>query len=236
MKIKIIRNPTKPWAKKLASGLPAFLKSRGHEVVETGADATICIGGDGTILYSNNQKLLEGRVLGIGTSHSYICQINHDYWQQDLVPLLESSESVETMTLEGEIRGEWFSAINDFVVHATNYRVVDIAVSCTGTRWEYEGDGIIISTSLGSTGYAYSAGGEKFSPLDRNISLVPIAPYKRTFSSQVVGEDEVIEIKAGENCAFIVDGIFVRELKKDEVLRITKGKDIPFFKGVGSNG
>jgi NAD+ kinase len=235
MRIKIIPNPKKPWAKELAPEVSKELRGE-HEIVRSGADATICIGGDGTILYAGYKGLLEGSILGIGSTHSYICQVNNQFWKEDLRRILESTRRMKVMTLEAEIGGERYPAINDFVVHAANYRVVDLSVSSTGTRWVYEGDGIIVSSSLGSAAYAYSAGGKKLKPEERRISLVPICPYKREFTPVIVGEDEAIEIRAGDNCAFIVDGIFVRQLKKDEVLRIKKGRDIEFFQGVGRNG
>ncbi len=81
MKLKLIPNPKKPWANELASELKALL-SPAHSFVRSGADATICIGGDGTILYAHYKGRLEGPVLGIGGDKSYICQLRKDNWRR----------------------------------------------------------------------------------------------------------------------------------------------------------
>ena len=234
MKIKIIPNPKKPWAVKLAQRVKRFL-GRKHRTVNNNADATVCIGGDGTILYANHQKRLGGRVLGIGGDKSYICQLHRNSWQSSLLWILEKGKGTNIMSLNCNVGKKNFTALNDFVIHATNYRVVEMDVSVNGRRTSFEGDGMIISSPLGSAAYAYSAGGKKLGPTERKISLVPICPYKRAFSPKILNEKDTISVRVGSDCAFIIDGIFVRHLRKNEIVRIKKGSDIPFFEGVGRN-
>ncbi len=237
MKLKIIANPKKPWAVALARELAPFLKEAGHHVVRSGADATVCIGGDGTILYSNHRDRLEGAILGIGGDKSYICQIHNNDWKRKVLPALEGGRK-GIMTLECAIGGERSVALNDVVIHATHYRVaeMDISVSSGGKerKTQFEGDGMIVSTPMGSTGYAYSAGGDKLRPSERKISLVPICPYKRAFSPNILPEDGRVEITVGNDCAFITDGIFVRRLKRGETACVKRGPDMVFFEGVGT--
>jgi NAD+ kinase len=242
MRIRIISNPKKDWAKSLARDLADHFKtSTGHKVVKTGADATICIGGDGTILYASHKGRIEGVVLGIGSDKSYICQVHRNAWRENIDAILSSGKTERTMTLEGAIGPRTFCALNDFVVHATRYRVVELDLEIKSGNQEkisktsFEGDGLILSSSLGSTSYAYSAGGEKFPPTDRKIVVVPICPYKRTFSSVSLDEHSVASVTVGHDCAFIVDGVFVRNLKAGERLSVKKGKDMIFFSGVGKN-
>ena len=72
MKIKIIHNPLKHWTEEVKKELVRHLAAEGHKIVNKGADATVCIGGDGTVLYANYRKKLEGKVLGIGSKRSFI--------------------------------------------------------------------------------------------------------------------------------------------------------------------
>ena len=235
MKIKIIANPKKSWAVELAKKLAPILKGAGHRVVKRLADATICIGGDGTILYANHRGRIEGTILGIGGDKSYVCQLR----RHDIGKVLRalSGPVQKIMTLDCSIGQRRYIALNDIVVHATHYRVAEMDVRIATTtgkqETEFEGDGMIVSTPLGSAAYAYSAGGEKLKPDERKLSVVPICPYKRAFRPEVLGEDSRISIKAGSDCAFIMDGIFVRRLKKGETLEARKGPDLPFFGGVG---
>lgn len=236
MKIKIIPNPKKPWAKDLAREIATFLSGK-HRVVRRGADATICIGGDGTILYAGHRKRLEGAVLGIGTENSYICQLRRENWKERILAAL-GGPTVAIMALGCEAGGRRYRAINDVVVHATHYRVAELSVSMdwggTSRQAKFEGDGIIISSAIGSAAYAFSAGGPKLVPTESKLSLVPICPYKRAFSPVLLPEDGRASVTAGSDCALIIDGIYVRRLRKGEVVRVGKAEHMKFFEGVGT--
>jgi len=234
MNIKIIPNPRKDWAKQLVSEVESLLVERGHKIVRKGADITICIGGDGTILYAHHKGRLEGKIIGIGSKTSYVCQLVNDSWENSLIQLIEHGVTVPIMSIEASISGKTFKSLNDFVVHTNNYRIIKLEVSMKNTNTLFSGDGVIISTSLGSPAYAYSAGGVAFQPTERKIGVVPICPYKRILSPTVLSEDDLIEIKSLGDCAFIVDGIFGCHIKKGEVIKIKKANNILFFEGVGN--
>ncbi|MCI0503788.1 hypothetical protein L0Y65_03690 [Candidatus Micrarchaeota archaeon] len=236
MRIKIIPNPRKPWAKEIAKELKTFL-APAHTPVRKGADATICIGGDGTILFAHYRGRLEGTVLGIGGDKSYICQLRKDNWKGGISAILANPERESISTLACTLGQRHIVALNDAVIHATNYRVAEMEVAIktqnTEHKTQFEGDGMIISTALGSAAYAFSAGGEKLAPTESKLSLVPICPYKRAFSPKVLPEDSTVAVTVGNDCAFIADGIFVRRLRKGETVAIKRGPAIPFFGGVG---
>lgn len=234
MKLKIIPNKKKQWAVDLAGELKRRIaQSKAHAIVRGGADATVCIGGDGTILYANHKGRLEGTVLGIGGDKSYICQIHNSDWKARLDGKL-SGRTQRIMTLECSIGPKRFVSLNDVVIHATHYRVAEMDISIDGKKTSFEGDGMIVSTPLGSTGYAYSAGGDKLRPSESKISVVPICPYKRAFTPAVLDEGSSVDLTVGNDCAFITDGIFVRRLRKGETAHVKKGPDLLFFEGVGT--
>lgn len=232
MKIKIIANPKKNWAKQLAQDLRTFLLSK-HSVVRSGAEATICIGGDGTILYAVHKNRVGGSIIGIGGDKSYICQLNKDNWKEKIINLIDSPGREKIMTLICESSGKTYRALNDIVIHATRYRVVEMDVTLDDKTTSFEGDGMIVSSSIGSAAYAFSAGGKKFKPTDRKIIVVPICAYKRAFSPSTLEENGKTSIKVGADCAFIIDGIFIRNLKSEEIVYVEKGSDMIFFSGVG---
>ncbi len=237
MRLKLIPNPKKPWAKELAAELKSLL-SPSHSFVRRGADATICIGGDGTILYAHYKGRLEGPVLGIGGEKSYICQLRRDNWKAGVASLLESGSLISVLTISCALGQKAYAVLNDAVIHAAHYRVAEMEVAIkagtTVKKTRFEGDGMIISTPLGSAAYAFSAGGRRLAPTESKLSLVPICPYRRAFSPEVLDEDAEIEVTVGNDCAFIVDGIFVRRLRGNERVRIRKGPPMEFFEGVGS--
>ena len=162
MKIKVIHNPLKEWTRKTASEVRKLLRGT-HEIVEKGADVTICIGGDGTIFYANHQKRLEGVILGIGSKSSYICQLRRDNWKRKLYGKL-NEKTDKVPILEYYVGGKKGTAINDAVVHTKDYRVVEIFADVDGKKSSFYGDGLIVSSAIGSSCYSYSAGGKKYPP------------------------------------------------------------------------
>ena len=229
MRIKILANPKKQWTKELARKLKDHLSP--HLVVRSNADVTICVGGDGTILYNSHKGRLDGPIIGIGTNSSYICQLHRDEWKK-VTKILENKKEKVPM-LQCKLGKKKYNVLNDVVIHASHYRVAEMTVKANGQTTSFEGDGMIVSTALGSAAYAYSAGGKMLKPTDRRISLVPICPYRRAFSPMLLDEDEKISITVGDDCAFILDGIFVRGLKKGEKVTVTSGPELTFFKGIG---
>ena len=231
MKVKIIHNPLKKWTKRTSSEVKELLKGS-HKIVEKGADATICVGGDGTIFYANHQKRLEGVILGIGSKSSYICQLRQDNWRTKLLKKLKESKTDNIPILEYHIGRKKGTAVNDAVVHTKDYRVIGISVEADGKKSSFDGDGLIVSSGIGASCYAYSAGGKMNPPRSQKIQAVPIAPYRRKFKPMVL-RSSFIKIKAGRDSAFIIDGIYVKELKKGETVRIKRNGHLRFFKGVG---
>lgn len=234
MKIKLIHNPLKHWTDKAEKELKKFLVSRGHKIVKRGADATVCIGGDGTVLYANYKGRLEGKILGIGSKRSFVCQLRRDSWKMGILKKLKD-KTVNLQALEAGLKGKKIAAINDVVVHTTDYRVIGINLQINNEKYEFKGDGIIVSSAVGSSSYAYSAGGKRLDPKDRRIVVVPIAPYRRKFKPKVVKGGE-IKIKCDRKAAVIVDGIFVRNMKMGETIKIKKGSMLKFYRGVGFYG
>ncbi len=233
MKVKIIANPQKKWALGLAKEIRRTLEREGHTVAWKSADATVCIGGDGTILYSNHSGKLEGGVIGIGTKTSHICQLTRENWKSGLTGILKRNKKRGINGLVARDQRKTLEALNDFVLHSNDYRVIRITVKINGKRNVFEGDGLIVSSGIGSSAYAHSAGGRILSPYSRKIEIVPICPYKRAFSPVVLPQKTEIVFSSDSKAALIIDGIFVRHLKEKEKIRVKSGRRVMFYEGVG---
>jgi len=236
MRIKIISNPKKGWAKRLSHQVRSLLEKHGYELTEKDPDATLCIGGDGTILYANHMGMIEGAVLGIGGKTSFVCQIRNSSWKKELLSILSKNKTENLMMLEAGTGAKKLRALNDFVIHTPDYRVVTIYLKINGKEHSFEGDGVIISSAVGSAGYAYSAGGKKLKPTAKKIAVVPICPYKRAFKPIVLEPGTKVRIRCDRESAFILDGMFIRHLKKNERITITGNGFMEFFSGVGKHG
>ena len=228
--IKIISNPLKPWAKQIARQVSEHLRKAGYTVAPAGTDLTICVGGDGTILYANHQGKIEGAVLGIGSERSFICQLTKDNWKKKILSLLRMGKTENRQMLSASSSGKTYTAINDFVIHAKDYRVIELDVRMRGKDHWFEADGIIMSTATGSYAYAFSAGGKKLPLQSKNIVVVPICPYKQRFKPSILPNTGTVMIKVNRESAFIVDGIFIRNIRQGEKVTVRAGTTIRFIK------
>ncbi|MHC5065914.1 MAG: NAD(+)/NADH kinase [Planctomycetota bacterium] len=75
----------------------------------------------------------------------------------------------------------------------------------------YTGDGLIVSTPVGSTAYSLSAGGPILSPRMEALVLSPLASHSLTLRPLVVPLDEGVQLVIQESggavyCPFMVDG------------------------------
>lgn len=229
MRIKILRNTRKEWTSRIERDAISFLKSNNLEIVTKNADITLCIGGDGTIFYFNHMEEIEGSVLAIGSDSSYICQLHCDDWKAKILSYIKRNEKESRITLVATVGKKKFSALNDVVLHTVDYRIISTNVRIDSSRKSFEGDGIIIATPTGSTAYSYSAGGLIIDEAVEAIEVVPICPYKRLVSPEIVHENSEIEVSSDRISDLVIDGIFIKKLKPKEKVSIKKGEKILFL-------
>ena len=100
--------------------------------------------------------------------------------------------------------------------------VVEAALTVGGQRMgRYRCDGLVISTSIGSTAYAYSAGGPVVSPALDAVVVAPLAPLAGISRPMVTAADEPIrlELQPGSGRPAIeVDGTMLRRMEPGEAL------------------
>ena len=193
-----------------------LVKEFGYEVSEefTGdEDLLACIGGDGTFLsFVHKCGFPKVPIIGINTGHL-------GFFQEALpTNLRETMEYISKgeyhlqhiSPVQAKIitrRGEFLrTGLNEIVVrgpysHASHY---EISIDKTKIQ-DFSGDGIIISTPVGSTAYNYSLGGSLISPELDVLQITPIAPmstsaYRCFKSSLILPSRENITIAGTGRC------------------------------------
>ncbi len=78
-------------------------------------------------------------------------------------------------------------------------------------------DGYIVSTQIGSTGYAFSAGGPVVEPYLDCLILIPIAPFRFGWKPYLLRINRRVEIEA-ENAVVVADGQSSFELEGKVVI------------------
>ncbi|MCL1846611.1 MAG: NAD(+)/NADH kinase [Coriobacteriia bacterium] len=87
-------------------------------------------------------------------------------------------------------------AVNELAVSRGHFgRIVELDLAINGTYiTSVKGDGILVATPTGSTGYALSAGGPIISPAHEGLCVVPISPHSLTSRAIVTTRNDVVGI------------------------------------------
>ena len=121
-------------------------------------------------------------------------------------------------------------ALNDAVVSKGSIaRVVRLSIFTEeGHLTRVGGDGVIVSTPTGSTGYSMAAGGPIVEPTAHNLLLTPICPHATRSTSYVLSPDHVITVEAADaNRKFVylsVDGGKAFSLKNGDQVKVCKSE------------
>ena len=180
-------------------------------------DLIITIGGDGTILRAAHiSALKEIPILGINMGTvGFMCEIEASDCIEKLPNYLDGSSIIEKrMMLKAEIirKGKKveYDALNDIVLaRGSKIRVIEISVKLNNTHLAtYRGDGVVLSTPTGSTGYSLSLGGPVVSPSSNLILLKPIGSHMSLHGGVVLDLNSKIDLTIrSENSATVsIDG------------------------------
>ncbi len=115
-------------------------------------------------------------------------------------------------------------ALNDIVLHGYG-DCIQLTASCDGdTITSFSGDGIILSTPTGSTGYSMSAGGPIVEPDAENLIISPICAHVMGARSFVLDPQRTIQVKTeklhGRRAYMSVDGNPVMDLENGDIVRV----------------
>ena len=196
-----------------------------RSVKDLGDDCTllIVIGGDGTIL--SVVRTLRGRsipVLGVNLgTKGFMTALEAEDFNEILSAAKGRYRLSERMMLDVAIeRGGKVIytdlALNDAVIHGYG-ECINITAYCNDDKMTaYSGDGVIVSTPTGSTGYSMSAGGPIVEPEAEAFILTPICAHSISAKPFVIGSQKTISItteKLHTRRAYLsVDGNSVMDL------------------------
>ena len=202
-----------------------------------GADMIIAFGGDGTILHLARTVALHSvPVLGINLgSLGFMSELEPNELER-LNALKDWNFAVESrMMLDVTVLREGkpvYSniALNDAVISKGSVaRVVRLDVSTEeGRLTRITGDGAIVSTPTGSTGYSMAAGGPIVEPTAHNLLLTPICPHSTRAGSYVLAPEHTLVVETADaNRKFVylsVDGGKAFSLKNGDKVRVRQSK------------
>lgn len=198
MKIAFLASP-KPTAQQMVEYLTMWY----GQCSICDADYVVTIGGDGTTLKALHAVLpfSEKPVFSMRLGGS-IGFLGNRFDLANLRDRLKSARKVFIRALKAEVqdvsgRGATVFGINEIVLTRQRLQAAKLSVTLNGTKQPIDviGDGLLIATPIGSTGYNRSAGGSIL-PIDSSLlSLTGLAVHHACdWANAVLSDDTLIEV------------------------------------------
>ena len=166
-------------------------------------DILLAIGGDGTTMSAiRSQFHLNKPVLGIHVGNlGFLAESDLDSCRNAISQLLDKNYDTQLRSVFNvAVDNESYISINDVVIdRGESGRIIRLNVLDRGKNVNsYEGDGLIISTANGSTGYSLSAGGPIISPDLHLFTLTPICSHSLMTRTIVLSQNSRLSIQFPE--------------------------------------
>ncbi len=168
-------------------------------------DLIIVVGGDGTILrVARDLACWNVPVLGINLGHKgFLAEIEVEQMERFLQYISNGQYSyqermmMETHLLRGNQELGNYLALNDIVVSRGPFsRIIKVETFVNEDFMEsYSGDGVIVSTPTGSTGYSLSAGGPIVNPTMELFVITPICPHSLYNRSVIINGADTMKLR-----------------------------------------
>jgi len=191
---------------------------REHDLSKVQADMALVLGGDGAILRAARQMgYRQTPVLGVNLGKlGFLADLN----PQDVCccfPQVLKGDYRVTRHLMFECQvdspagSRAYLGLNEIAIQAgAPFHMIDLDLVVDGEAMSrFSGDGLILSTPIGSTAHSLSAGGPILGQELSAFVITPICPHALTARPVVESADKTYTIsisRAGEGTALIIDG------------------------------
>jgi NAD+ kinase len=217
-----------PFLKQKADVILVDLRQERDLSVLPPADVALVFGGDGAILRAARQMgYRQAPVLGINLGRlGFLADIHPRDFHACFEQVLNGNYQVTRhlmfeCVVEADGSQQTALGLNEVVVHAlTRPRMIELELEIDGAAVSrFGGDGLIVSSPVGSTGHNLSAGGPILGQEISAFAITPICPHTLTYRPLVESADKVFSIRLGkgaERAAVVVDGQRVAEISPRE--------------------
>lgn len=198
------------------------LENNGFIEDDKNYDLAIAIGGDGSFLRMIKQTSFNSNVLyaGINTGtlgfaqevtldslDDFIEELKSDNYKVDLIGVQET----KVVTDDSDSN---FYSLNEIVIRQEDLNTILLNVYIEDSLLEnFVGDGLLISTSFGSTAYNLSHGGSIVYNTFHTLQITPIAPlnnksYRNLLNSVILPENKKVTLipKRSKDILITIDG------------------------------
>lgn len=197
------------------------------------SDIIISLGGDGTLISAARKSIdFQKPILGVNMGKlGFLTDFKSNELNECIDALLNGDYRMDLrMVIDVEAllsgyKGQ-FKVINDLVVRHKKAKMLHIKLYVDGVLVNnYFGDGLIVSTPTGATGYNLSAGGPIVFPYAKNFIITPICPHSLTQRPIVLPVNFDITLSVGDDdCMALLDGQDSFTLNSHDEIKIGMSK------------
>ena len=237
-KICSVVNPESTQAKNLSKSFATRFSEFSWQIIEDfdfsnakPMDLIIAIGGDGTLLRAVSLSLkYDVPVLGINMGTvGFMTEIEGEnaiddlefYLSENIRTEVRSMLEVEFVIDEKTLK---YKALNDIVIaRGSSVSMVETVTEIDGIHLAtYRGDGIVLSTATGSTGYSLALGGPVIDPRSNDFYIKPIATHMSQFGGVIVSSESLCEItiSSRKDAQISIDGFIEHKISDGDKIRL----------------
>ena len=193
------------------------------DVVDSNYDLGIAVGGDGSFLRMVKKNNFDSDIYYIGINSGtlgfmqevkineidkFIFELKNDKYKVDEVGIQETVVNTSDISCK-------FYSLNEIVIRDKNMRMLKLDINIDNDLLEsFTGDGILVSTSSGSTAHNLSYGGSIVYPTFTSLQITPLGPinsksYKSLINSVIIPDKKQIVLipkEGNKNLMVTVDG------------------------------
>lgn len=231
-------NPNRSDTMELGDKLGKLAKQRGFSVslwrdgeAPKEADALVVVGGDGSLIRMAHTAV-KHRIPMFGVHAGrvgFLTEVSKDSFSEALTRLEQGEYRVEQAAmLSCRVNGgEEHLCINDVLIYKHSFSGVaqmtfSIDEDEVGTLF---GDGIVISTPTGATGYSLSAGGPIVAKGLDAMLITPICPHTLHIRPIVAAMESTVRLTVADNGFVAADGERIATVHRGDVITVTQATE-----------
>lgn len=238
-----MRSNRNPRSRSISQQLRLILSRHGYPIVESRPDLWISVGGDGAFLRMVRESRFDTHSCYIGVhtgTLGFLQEVSPEHLEQFADYLdkgeykLEYRDILQTRLVKKDKSEDSFCSLNETVIRSAALKTFKTEIRIDGTFFEkFAGDGIMVSTSTGSTAYNMSFGGSVVDNSFSTMQLTPMAPlssrtYHTLLNSYVMPHTRTIELVCGKNPILVTaDGSSSSHADVERVFITTQEEKLP---------
>jgi NAD+ kinase len=194
-------------------------------------DIIVVLGGDGTILQTVRRLRPPLRILGVNMGYmGFFCEVEPEELGEVVDKILKGECYLQKVgLLSVKVNGlERDVALNDVLIFTSELaKTLEFTVKADGIEiFSGRADGVLVSSTVGSTAYALSAGGPLIDPLVECLVVVALNPLKLGTRPIVLPSNSKVEVSLSRyslrTASIYSDGAFTCHIGVEDVVEICK--------------